>query len=84
MLHDPADDDGLPVGDGIHVHLDGVLQELLYQQGVILGSVHGASDVLGQLALIVADLHGPSPQDVRRPHQDGVADAGGNLFGPLG
>ena len=35
VLHDPADDHPLAVGDGVHVDLEGVLEELVDQDRVL-------------------------------------------------
>ena len=35
VLHDAADDRALPVADGVHVHFDGVFQELVDEDRVL-------------------------------------------------
>ena len=81
MLHDGADDGGGAVGDGVHVDLDGVLEELVDQDRVFRGDVDGGLHVVVELAFIEDDAHGAAAQDIRGPHHHRVADAGRDLLG---
>ena len=38
MLHQAADQHVLAIADGVHVHLDGVVQEAVQQHGRVVGS----------------------------------------------
>ena len=70
----------LAVADGVHVHFDGVFQELVDEDGVVRGGLQGPIHEVDQAASS-DDLHGPPAQDVGGPHQHGVADAAGDLQG---
>src|SRR6267142_828378 len=76
VLHDPAHHDPLPVRDGVHVDLEGVLEELVHQDGMLRAHPHRFLHVILEIRLVVHDLHGASAQHVGRPHQDRVADMG--------
>ncbi len=80
MLHDAADDDPLPVGDGIHIHFDGLLQELVDQDRPLGGGHHRLPHVPLQGFLGVNDLHRPPSQDIGGPNHHGVPDFPG--YGP--
>ena len=87
VLHDAADDDPLPVGDGVDIGLEGILEKAVDQHGPLLAHPRRRLEVVAQGMLIVDDLHGPAAEDERRTHQyrvpdalghrDGVVDAGG-------
>src|SRR5665647_356732 len=70
MLHDPADDDRFPVGDRVHVDLDGVLKEPVDEDRFLLGSGDGLCEVSAKTFLVVDDLHRPPAEDVGRTEQD--------------
>ena len=78
MLHDAPDHHPPPVGHGVHVHLEGILQKLVDQNGTVLRHAHGFRDVSLQGMVIVHDHHGPSTENIGGPNQDGVADAFGD------
>src|SRR5665647_3431633 len=78
VLHDAADDGDVAVADGVHVHFDGVFQELVDEDGVFRRGHHGPIHEVDQGRIVGDDLHGPSPQDVGGPHQHGVGDAVGD------
>ena len=78
VVHDRPDEHIPSIGDGVHVHLDGPLQEPVDQDGVVRGGVGGGADEVVQLVLPVHDLHGPSPQHVGGTDHDGIPDRRGD------
>ena len=68
----------LAVADGVHVHFDGVFQELVDEDGMVRGGLQGPIHEVDQGRIVGDDLHGPAPQDVGGPHQHGVGDAVGD------
>ena len=88
VLHDPAHHHPLAVRDGVHVDLEGVLEELVHQDGMLRAHPHRFLHVVLEIRLVVHDLHGAPAQHVGRPHQhrvaDGVRDPRGLLEGARG
>ena len=93
VLHDGADHHVAPVADRVHIHFDGLVEEAVEQHRRVVGDIHRAAEVAGQLLFVVDDLHGPPAEHVGRPHDDGKADlprplqavlnAGGGAVGRL-
>ena len=81
VLHDGADVDVLAVADRVHVDLDGVLEELVDEHGVLGAHADRRVHVVLELLGAVDDLHGAAAEHVRRPHEQRVADARGDLRG---
>ena len=81
VLHDGAYEHISAVADGVHVDLHGVLQEVVYEHGMLAADPHRFAHVDLQAGLIVDYLHGSAAQDVRRPHQDRIADPGCDRLG---
>ena len=79
VLHDAADDAALPVGNGVHVRFEGILQEAIDQHRVLGRHPGGALEELPQGIRVVHDLHRPPAQHVRGPDEHGVPDAVGDL-----
>ena len=73
----------LPVADGVHVHLDGVLQELVDEDGVLGRGRQGPIHEIDQGSVVRHDLHGPPAQHVGGPHQHGIGDFVGDGQGLL-
>ena len=102
VLEDAADDDGAigwileaaDIGDAIHIHLGGVLEELVHQHRPFGGGLDGEAHVMPQLGVGIDDLHGASAEDEAGADEDGVAEgfghgdglglAGGDAVGRLG
>ena len=84
VLHDPADDHVLAVGDHVDVHLGGVLEEAVDQHRPLVGGLHRLGQVAAQVGVVVDHLHGPAAQHVGGAHHDRVADALGHREGLLG
>jgi hypothetical protein len=78
MLHDPADDGGLPVADGIDIHFHGIFQKLVDENGISRRRKNGQTGEILQLLTVVNDLHGPTAQYKRGAHDHRVADLLGN------
>ena len=74
VLHDAADEDPLAVADGVHVHLDGVVEEAVQQHRRFVGHPHRVMHVALEVMGVVDDLHGPAAQDVGGAHHQGKAD----------
>ena len=84
MLHDAADHHPLAVGQGIHIHLGGIVEEAVEQHGRIVGHLDRLAHVALQVLLLVHDLHGAPAQHVAGAHHQGIADLAGvadRLFG---
>ena len=81
VFHDAADDHPLAVGDGVHVHLGGIVQELVNEDRVLHGVPESRLQIVLELLLLVDDLHGPSAEHVGGPHQHRIADALGHSQG---
>ncbi len=81
VLQDAADDHALAVGDGIHVHFVGVLQEPVDEDRVLGRGQHGLAHVALEVGLVVGDGHGPAAQHVAGSHQHRIADARGHGLG---
>jgi hypothetical protein len=75
VLEDAADDDVRAVGQAVHVHLEGVLQEAVEEDRVLGAGLHGAAHGLGQRRLVVGHEHGAAAQHVGGAHQHRIADA---------
>ena len=76
VLHDPGHDHLLAVGDGVHVHLDGVFEEAVDQHRLALGDHERLGHEALELGGVVADFHRPAAQHVARPDQHRIADLG--------
>ena len=81
VLHDARHHRVRTVADGVHVHFDGVLQKLVDEDRMARGDMDRGFHEAPQGLRVVDDLHGPAAQDVRRAHDDRVADP---LCGPDG
>src|SRR5262245_7105041 len=80
VLHDAGDEHVVPVGEGVDVDLDGVLDELVHEDGMVGVHVGGFLDVLLEHLLVVADGHGSPAEDVARANEDRVAQPQGDLL----
>jgi hypothetical protein len=76
VLHDPADQVGVAIADGVDIDLDRVFEELVDQHRLAVADLHGLVHVVRQLRLVVDDLHRAPTEHVRRPHEHRVADLG--------
>eukprot|EP00754_Rhynchopus_humris_P032218 Rhum_TRINITY_DN15387_c0_g1::Rhum_TRINITY_DN15387_c0_g1_i5::g.154554::m.154554 len=65
-------DDAAVLGDGVHLHLLRVLDELRQHNGVLAVHVGGLTQVVHQVRLVVRDVHGGTRQHVRRTHKHRV------------
>ncbi len=83
MLHDGADDRQVAVADGVDVHLDGLLEELVHQHGPLGAGLDGLLHEVLQRLGVVDDLHRPAAQHVAGPDQHRVADLLGQLESAL-
>ncbi len=61
VLHDAADDRDAAVADGVHVHFDGVFQELVDEDGMLRRCYQGPIHEVDQGRIVGNDLHGPPP-----------------------
>ena len=69
----------VPSREGVHVGLEGVLEEAVHQHRMVIGRLEGLLEVPGQRLLVVDDAHGAPAQDVGGPYQHREADAAGDL-----
>ena len=74
MFHDRRDEDVRSIGDGVGLHLDGIFQKLVDQDGSLGGDVDGGREVAFQHLLVMDHLHAAPSQDVRWSDHQGVAD----------
>ena len=75
VLHHAADQDVLAVAERVDVDLEGVLEELVDQDGVVGRDVRRLPHPLAEARLLVDDLHRPAAQDVGGAHQHRIAEA---------
>ena len=83
LLHHAGDVDVGAVGDGVHVDLDGTIQELVDQHRIGSRDVRRLHHVAAQRVDILHELHRPSAKDIGGPQENGVADALGDGLGLL-
>ena len=84
VLHDPAEEQFLAVEQRVHVKLDGIVEELVHEHGMLrahVGKPAGAADVTLQGGVVVDDLHAAAAEHVGRPHQHRIADLVGDRLG---
>ncbi|CAM5561414.1 hypothetical protein SBADM41S_01616 [Streptomyces badius] len=81
VLHDAAEVELVAVVEGVHVDLDGVVEEAVDQDRPGGADLGGLGDVGGEAGLVVHDLHAAAAEDVGRPYEDGVADLVGDGLG---
>ena len=75
VLHQPTDQHGAAaIGEGIHIHLDGVFQVLIDQHRVIGFHLHGLHHVAIELLLVVHHLHGAAAKHIAGPHHHRIAN----------
>jgi hypothetical protein len=79
VLHDAAQVEVLAIEEGVHVDLDGVVQEPVDQHRVLGAGLGGPAHVGGQGVVVVDDLHAAAAEHVGRPDQHRVADGRGDL-----
>jgi len=80
MFHDAADDGPVAVRNGIHIHFNGILQELVDQHGVSRGGQDGQPGKILQFRLVVYDLHGSPAKHIRRHDHHRVTDIVSNQY----
>jgi hypothetical protein len=64
VLHHPAEEQLLPVVQGVDVDLDGVVEEPVDEHRVLEGDRGGPGDVRGEGVVVVHDLHAAPAQHV--------------------
>ncbi len=87
MLHHARDPDLVAVGEAVHVHLDGVLEEAVQQHVVAGKALEHVRHVVRDLVFVDRDAHALPAQHVARPHERRVADPlchGDGFFDRLG
>ena len=83
VLHDRADQHRLAVGDGVHVHLERALEELVDQHRLVRRDRAPRAPSQSSSSLrVVDDAHAAPAQHVRRPHQHRVAELLGGRRAP--
>ena len=89
VLQKTADDDGAvfglgemaDIGDAIHVHLGGVFQEFVHQDGPFRRGFDGEPHVMLQFRVGKNNLHGAAAEDEGGADEDRVAEFVGGLEG---
>ena len=87
VLHDPADDNRAGgIRDGVDIELERVFEELVDQHRVLGRGFDSFGHISVERTGIVDDGHRAAAEDIRRPHDEGVADLGCHLprFGARG
>ena len=84
VFHDPADHHHLAVGQSVHVHFRGFLEELIDQHRTRGTHQRRLRHVILHRLQIVGDDHGAPAQNVAGPHQHRQTDLLGNANGLLG
>ena len=74
MLEYRANDRLFAVGDAIDVKLDGVGEELVYEDGPPLGNLHRLLHILPQAVFVIDYRHAAPAEDEARAHKDRIAD----------
>ncbi|CCJ77186.1 hypothetical protein BN135_2250 [Cronobacter muytjensii 530] len=74
MLHDAANQHHFAVTDGVHINLNGIVQEAVQQHWRVVGNAHRRLEVATQVGFVVDDFHRAAAQHVRRAHHQRVAD----------
>ena len=75
VLHDAADDHIFAVGESVNVDFGGRLEEVVDEDGALLGILDGFLHVAADGFVVVGDDHGASAENVGRANQHGIADA---------
>ncbi len=75
MLHDAADNNVSAIRDGIDVHFNGGIQEMVEKNGCVITGLHGFTHVAFKLLLVVYDFHRAAAQNIRGANYQRVADA---------
>src|SRR5690554_4682264 len=74
VLHDAADNHVGAVTNGIDIHLDGGIQEVVQQYRAVVGYQNGTAHVTHQLGFVIDDFHGTATQHVGRTNHQRIAD----------
>ncbi len=72
------------IGESIHVHFGGVLQEPVNQHGPLLREDHGFVHVAFDHLLVVGDHHGAPAQHITWTHQHRIAQPSSHRAGFFG
>src|SRR5699024_438007 len=83
VLHDATEVQVMAVVEGVHVDLDGVVEETVDAHGVLGADLRVAFDVVGEHLIAVDDLHTASAQHVGGADHDRVTDLVGRGLGLL-
>ena len=78
MLHDAADNGGVSVGNGIHIHFNGIFQKFIDQYRMIWRCGDSQQGKVFEFFGVIDDLHGPSAQNIGRPDNDRISDGFSN------
>src|SRR5690606_27695854 len=83
VLHDRADHHLLAVAHGIHVHLDGAVEEVVEQHRAVIGHLHRLAHVALEFFFLVDNFHCPTTEYVGRTHHQRITDGLGRRDGFL-
>ena len=81
MLHDRRDKGIRPVGNGVGLGLDRVVEKLVDQDRPLGGKGHGRFHVAGQHHLVHDDFHAAPAQHIGGTHHQWITDIRGNRPG---
>ncbi len=74
LLHDGRDAHILTIADAVYVHLKGVFQKAVNEDGGILRHLDGETDIAVKPLTVVDDGHCPAPQHIGGTHHHRIAD----------
>ena len=74
VFHDTADDASLPIGNAVDIHLGGVFEETIDEDGAFGTGLGGGPDVAPQILLLMDNFHGSSAEHEGWSHQDRITD----------
>ena len=64
VFHQPTDNGGFAVADNVDIDFDGVIEEAVKEDGGIRRDVQRVFHVIGEIGVVVDDIHGAATQDV--------------------
>src|SRR5690606_36303340 len=76
VLHHTAHKDALAIGQAVHVHFRGVVQEVIQQHGRVIADLDRFAHVAIQVLLCVHGFHSQNTQNVDWAYHQWVTDLG--------
>ena len=69
------------IADAINIALNGVIQKAVKQHRRVMADLDGLAHVAFQIALLMHDFHGPTPQHIAGSNHQGVTQGSGFFQG---